>query len=232
MERRVLSRSAVLDRLTDAYGRRCSECRPALGAILTPLTHSNDSGRSSFDFDATFSSTEKVPEFPVDWVPVPSFIFQVPPLAFDTKLNQSLIVHLASNCVEEREGFVDAMQRYGLSVDRFGTCSTIDTPPPHAMRPLPSHRDSRSQWKEELYHVYRFCTAMENARSPNYISEKVWEALRVGCIPRTSRNRSDRSERQEKASNNVVLRYTRSLSLSQCTGVIQPYSSVKYPHGL
>jgi Glycosyltransferase family 10 (fucosyltransferase) C-term len=33
------------------------------------------------------------------------------------------------------------------------------------------------------HHRYKFCVAMENSIEPDYISEKIWDALAAGCIP-------------------------------------------------
>jgi hypothetical protein len=44
--------------------------------------------RSTFDFDATFSSVKEPPQFPVDWVPIPSYLFELEPLDLIEKVSQ------------------------------------------------------------------------------------------------------------------------------------------------
>jgi len=38
--------------------------------------------------------------------------------------------------------------------------------------------------KQQVFQLYRFCIAMENSIAHDYITEKVWDALAMGCVPR------------------------------------------------
>ena len=34
-----------------------------------------------------------------------------------------------------------------------------------------------------LFRRYKFCIAMENSNTKDYVTEKMWHALEAGCLP-------------------------------------------------
>lgn len=60
------------------------------------------------------------------------------------------------------------------AVHAFGTCSNN--------KPWPEEQ-GRKLSKREVFQRYKFCVAMENSISFDYITEKIWDALSSGCVP-------------------------------------------------
>jgi alpha-1,3-fucosyltransferase 10 len=123
-----------------------------------------------FDIEMTYRRCSQVhmPFFTTDtW-----FALLQEPIPFDKKANA--VAYINSNChtPSGRADIVRAllkMKHSSVKIKSFGKC---DTNSQHV-----------SNNKIEVFKTHKFCIAMENSLSPDYVTEKIWDALIAGCIP-------------------------------------------------
>lgn len=83
------------------------------------------------------------------------------------------VVFLNSNCgaLNGRNEIVKRVMDLGqIEVHSYGRC-------------LNNRQMAPSDDKVALFSRYKFCIAMENSNSKDYVTEKLWQALRSGCLP-------------------------------------------------
>ena len=90
---------------------------------------------------------------------------------FEKKLDA--VVFLASNCNDQsgRKSIVQKLMELGVPVHARGNClKNMEISP----RSIPNVKIMRN---------YKFCITMENSRAQDYVSEKLFEAMKAGCLP-------------------------------------------------
>eukprot|EP00899_Mesostigma_viride_P008957 jgi/Mesvir1/18062/Mv09373-RA.1 len=94
------------------------------------------------------------------------------PMPLSEKVNA--VVFENRNCYARsgREALVRRMMEAGVTVHAIGSC-------------LHNHEKPADLGDDKIgaFHRYRFCVAMENSNMPDYVTEKLFDALRAGCLP-------------------------------------------------
>lgn len=76
-----------------------------------------------------------------------------------------------------RHGTVQAIVNLGIvPVDGYSGCG-------QELKNTTRKYPGRLEDKEGTFSSYRFCIAMENSNRPDYVTEKLWQALNAGCVP-------------------------------------------------
>eukprot|EP00899_Mesostigma_viride_P015645 jgi/Mesvir1/24081/Mv10803-RA.1 len=182
---------AVWYHVPDIHRRRISRPRPDVVLVAVSYESSGNypllksrAFMSQFDIEQTYRVT--APMLPVHlpmlfdngaWLHPEDATqakgFFRPPLPTAEKLKA--IVTVNSNChtKNHREELVKRLMD-GFEVHSYGSClkNRNDTIPRHV-----------PNTNIPLYSKYRFCVAMENSNTVDYVSEKVYEALNAGCVP-------------------------------------------------
>ncbi|KAI8621080.1 hypothetical protein BC830DRAFT_348320 [Chytriomyces sp. MP71] len=88
------------------------------------------------------------------------------------------IVFFNSNCDApiQRTAFVQALMDAGLPIDSYGKCLNNIQPPP-------GNGNFDFELKVRLFQEYRICVVIENSVARDYVTEKVWDGLKAGCVP-------------------------------------------------
>lgn len=82
---------------------------------------------------------------------------------------------ISSHCgVPFRDNMINALKNAGITVDGYGKCFSS----PDSVIQSRCNND-----KACIQRSYRFCLVSENSDSPGYHTEKIYDALRDGCIP-------------------------------------------------
>ncbi|PNH04227.1 putative fucosyltransferase-like protein, partial [Tetrabaena socialis] len=96
-----------------------------------------------------------------------------PPVPFDQK--KTALAYINSNC-GAKSGRSDIMRKVIalknpiVPTESWGHCDR-------------NMKVAGAFNKVELIHGYKFCVAMENSITKDYITEKLWQALEAGCVP-------------------------------------------------
>ena len=95
----------------------------------------------------------------------------IEPVPFEDKLDA--VVFLASNCNDRsgRRQIVEKLIELKVPVHARGRCLNNM---PLSPRSIPNVKVMKE---------YKFCVVMENSRAQDYISEKLFEAMKSGCLP-------------------------------------------------
>lgn len=127
----------------------------------------------AFDIEATYRSCSQVPVYYFDYNAKELPRLFNAPRPFASK--KTAIVYVNSNCAA-RSGRSDIMRQVmalkssAVPTESWGNCDrNVDAP--------------GSFDKVELIKGYKFCVAMENSITKDYITEKLWQALEAGCLP-------------------------------------------------
>eukprot|EP00878_Enallax_costatus_P029156 GHUV01031589.1.p1 GENE.GHUV01031589.1~~GHUV01031589.1.p1 ORF type:complete len:254 (+),score=17.22 GHUV01031589.1:454-1215(+) len=131
-----------------------------------------------YEVEATYRSCSQVPNnfhHERHQYPNGSSMLDYPELPFKQK--EHAVVYVNSNCGAS-SGRVDIMKQWldhaskkgKMQVHSYGRCDRN--------REFPANTS-----KIELFRRYKFCVAMENSLSYEYITEKIWDALAAGCVP-------------------------------------------------
>ena len=95
--------------------------------------------------------------------------------------SDALLAMFVSNCnaKNSRLAFVERLMRAlpDGAVHSFGKCLHSAEVPPEL------RQKNRYQEKRAVLRKYKFALAIENVNDPDYVSEKVWDALAAGAIP-------------------------------------------------
>ena len=118
----------------------------------------------------------------------PGEAFRLPPLAFAQK--RTGVAWFSSQCdttfAGKRLERVDALMQL-LEIDAFGKCrhnADIDEKLPHCASATLAREDvNRDPSKECVLWSYKFYIAFENSEQPGYMTEKLWQGLKVGSVP-------------------------------------------------
>jgi alpha-1,3-fucosyltransferase len=94
----------------------------------------------------------------------------------NTPQKSGLAVTLISHCgaPSERDNYIRELQRSGLSVDVYGGCGNLS---------YPFKRLERDRYYQELATHYKFYLSFENSFCLDYVTEKMFLALRYNWIP-------------------------------------------------
>jgi GR25 family glycosyltransferase involved in LPS biosynthesis len=106
-----------------------------------------------------------------------------PCLAFHEKRNAAAL--FASHCgVGFRESIITELQHI-ISIDSFGSCqrtANVRDTLPQCLDFVPNATTRYFEKECVLYH-YKFSLAMENSEDDGYVTEKLWQALKMGSVP-------------------------------------------------
>ncbi|GLI70403.1 hypothetical protein VaNZ11_015123 [Volvox africanus] len=127
-----------------------------------------------FDIESSYRTCSQVPVFYFDYNAQQVAALFKPPVPFEKK--KSALVYVNSNC-GAKSGRSEIMREVmGLNNKAVPTHSW-------------GHCDRNMEVKDhsfdkvELIRGYKFCVAMENSITKDYITEKLWQALEAGCVP-------------------------------------------------
>ncbi|GFR51153.1 hypothetical protein Agub_g13508 [Astrephomene gubernaculifera] len=150
--------------LTIAMSMESSEYYPALD---------NKDFMRVFDIETTYRSCSQVPIFYFDYNPNQLSKIMKPAKPFEEK--KTALVYVNSNC-GAKSGRSDIMRQVlGLN---------HPTIPTHSYGNCDRNMEVNGHFdKVELISGYKFCVAMENSITKDYITEKLWQALEAGCVP-------------------------------------------------
>jgi len=89
-----------------------------------------------------------------------------------------------SHCVPIRDEFFVALSKY-RKVDAPGMCCNNSKPIGEYKTPYESRYGLGNFYDEKLEYLseYKFVIAFENSSYPGYVSEKIYHAMKAGCIP-------------------------------------------------
>jgi len=123
-----------------------------------------------FDLEQSYRSCSQTPTYYIE--NEKQFSLLQEPVEFETK--KPALVYINSNC-KTPSGRAEIMRDVMkiskvLHVDSYGTCDNN----------MGGHR---VEDKASLIAGYMFCVAMENSIAKDYVTEKVFDALKAGCIP-------------------------------------------------
>ncbi|EFJ51821.1 hypothetical protein VOLCADRAFT_103312 [Volvox carteri f. nagariensis] len=128
----------------------------------------------NFDIESSYRTCSQVPVFYFDYNAQQVANLFRPPLPFEEK--KTALVYVNSNC-GAKSGRSEIMRAViGLRNPIVPTHSWG-----HCDRNMPVKDNNFN--KVELIHGYKFCVAMENSITKDYITEKLWQALEAGCVP-------------------------------------------------
>ncbi|XP_051765659.1 alpha-(1,3)-fucosyltransferase 10 isoform X1 [Ctenopharyngodon idella] len=103
-------------------------------------------------------------------------------LAYKNRLRKTLapVVYVQSDCdpPSDRDVYIQELMQH-IQVDSYGQCLHNKDLPPHL-------RDSTAMDDQNFYQIltqYKFILAFENAICDDYITEKLWRALKLGVVP-------------------------------------------------
>lgn len=90
------------------------------------------------------------------------------------------MVYVQSDCdpPSDRDVYIQELMQH-IQVDSYGQCLHNKDLPPHL-------RDSTAMDDQNFYQIltqYKFILAFENAICDDYITEKLWRALKLGVVP-------------------------------------------------
>ena len=152
--------------------------------------------RKHFDLTATYNAGSKYPGtsvvnmplsyYPLNILPVAE-VLKPPALSFAEKNGydtDAIAVTFISNCkaagASERTAYITELMKH-MSIHNYGGCLKNREEPEFPNDPKwPNQRRSR---KVKITTHYKFILAFENAAVPDYVSEKVFEALFAGVVP-------------------------------------------------
>lgn len=130
--------------------------------------------------------------FPTNWVPPPAFFLEVEPIPVLQKRSHPLVTSVISHSYTPvRVDMMAALKRRHISYHQFGSQGrTISITQylksfasgPHLQPTEQEHQQSRVE-KEDAIRWSKFHLALEHTSQSGYMSEKVWQCLRVGTVP-------------------------------------------------
>eukprot|EP00201_Polytomella_parva_P004436 CAMPEP_0175076986 /NCGR_PEP_ID=MMETSP0052_2-20121109/23091_1 /TAXON_ID=51329 ORGANISM="Polytomella parva, Strain SAG 63-3" /NCGR_SAMPLE_ID=MMETSP0052_2 /ASSEMBLY_ACC=CAM_ASM_000194 /LENGTH=324 /DNA_ID=CAMNT_0016346305 /DNA_START=675 /DNA_END=1649 /DNA_ORIENTATION=- len=130
---------------------------------------------SSFDMESSYRTCSQAPVFYFDYNrgSIDKLFSEPAPLAKKVPA----IVYINSNCgaISGRATIMSEMIALGgqggknVPVHSYGSCN--------------NNMNKRIGDKISAIHQYKFCVAMENSITKDYITEKLWQALEAGCVP-------------------------------------------------
>jgi len=95
------------------------------------------------------------------------------PVPIPTEIKIPALVYINSNCHASngRNEIVRKMMMLRkIPVHSYGGC-------------LNNKQAKKNENKEEIIAKYKFCITMENSNEEDYVSEKLWQSLKAGCLP-------------------------------------------------
>ncbi|GLC36243.1 hypothetical protein PLESTB_001364700 [Pleodorina starrii] len=127
-----------------------------------------------FDIESSYRTCSQVPVFYFDYNAQQVAALFKPPRSFEEK--KTALAYVNSNC-GAKSGRSEIMKKViGMKNQIVPTHSWG-----HCDRNMPVSDHSFD--KVELIRGYKFCVAMENSITKDYITEKLWQALEAGCVP-------------------------------------------------
>lgn len=133
-----------------------------------------------FNFSATFSRHSDVP-FPLRHLHALDYLvndeyYATTPIKNAYLRNIAPILYIQSecNCSTERDAYVKELMKF-QKIDSYGKCLNN--------RKLPLSAQSNNEYFLNFIAFYKFVIVIENSICEDYISDKFWQALRVGVVP-------------------------------------------------
>lgn len=130
--------------------------------------------------------------FPTNWTPPPLYLTEVQPVPLEAKRQHPLVTSAISHSYSSlRANVTAALIRRNIPFHRFGsqqrTISMSDYLKSFNSKPLLQATALETQKgrleKENAIRWSKFHLALEHTSQHGYMSEKVWQALRVGTVP-------------------------------------------------
>ncbi len=146
-----------------------------------------DSTLRLFNHTATFRSASDLPLGTLHLDSLDSLVndrYLIPPeekrvLQSEQGLAPVIYIQSACDCPSRRDDLVRRLSEH-ISIDSYGACLNNKTmPEPNLKNQAVSSRESLLA----LLAKYKFVLALENAECPDYVTEKLWNALTVGSVP-------------------------------------------------
>ncbi|PNW69860.1 hypothetical protein CHLRE_18g749697v5 [Chlamydomonas reinhardtii] len=127
----------------------------------------------AFDVESSYRTCSQVPVFYFDYNEKQVHALFKAPVSFEQK--KTALVYVNSNC-GAKSGRSDIMRRVIALKDQ--------EVPTHSWGNCDRNMEVTGSFdKMELIRGYKFCVAMENSITKDYITEKLWQALEAGCVP-------------------------------------------------
>lgn len=131
---------------------------------------------SMFDVTAGYSRNWTI--WTPDYVPPSDFFTRLVPAEQVRAANPVMVMISQCNTPNRRMEYVEALARL-IGVDSYGNCMrTVEWP----AELLAQQRNKYAQ-KAIVMRQYRFYLAFENSNEPDYVSEKIYNALSEGVVP-------------------------------------------------
>ncbi|XP_047505224.1 alpha-(1,3)-fucosyltransferase 10 [Pieris napi] len=138
-----------------------------------------------FNYSSTFSRHSDVP-FPLQYLEsvkdITSTKFFIPTQNKNSFKDIAPIMYLQTDCetATERDKYVEALMRY-IKVDSYGGCLKNKQMPARFVDDYLNRLND-----DDFLHFiarYKFVLAIENGVCDDYITEKLWRAIKVGTVP-------------------------------------------------
>ncbi|KAG2486258.1 hypothetical protein HYH03_015082 [Edaphochlamys debaryana] len=127
----------------------------------------------AFDIESSYRTCSQVPVFYFDYNKEQVKNLFREPMPFDQK--KTALVYVNSNC-GAKSGRSEIMRQVMALND--------PNVPTHSWGNCDRNQQVTGNFnKVELIHGYKFCVAMENSITKDYVTEKMWQALEAGCVP-------------------------------------------------
>lgn len=125
--------------------------------------------------------------FPTNWVPPPSFFLDVEVVPLEEKAKHVLVTSAISHSYTPlRQQLTHALMRRNVSFHRFGKQERTISIHDYLQSLYGTASAKDSGWRAEKENAIRwskFHLALEHSSQNGYMSEKVWQCLRVGTVP-------------------------------------------------
>ncbi|XP_029113392.1 GDP-fucose protein O-fucosyltransferase 4 [Scleropages formosus] len=139
-----------------------------------------------FNYTATFRRESDYP-LTLQWLPTLEYLLSPPAVSLQEKnrwrrAGLAPVLYVQSHCdvPSDRDRYVRELMKY-IEVDSYGKCLNN--------KRLPERLEDTATATEEdrqfmsFVSRYKFHLALENGLCPDYVTEKLWRPLHLGCVP-------------------------------------------------
>nr|XP_006643533.1 PREDICTED: alpha-(1,3)-fucosyltransferase 11 [Lepisosteus oculatus]XP_015195477.1 PREDICTED: alpha-(1,3)-fucosyltransferase 11 [Lepisosteus oculatus] len=139
-----------------------------------------------FNYTATFRRESDYP-LTLQWLPSLEYLLQPPAVSLQEKnrwrrAGLAPVLYMQSHCdvPSDRDRYVRELMKY-IEVDSYGKCLNNRQLPER----LENTETATGEDSEFMSFVsrYKFHLALENGICPDYMTEKLWRPLHLGCVP-------------------------------------------------
>ncbi|XP_066571458.1 GDP-fucose protein O-fucosyltransferase 4 isoform X2 [Amia ocellicauda] len=139
-----------------------------------------------FNYSATFRRESDYP-LTLQWLPSLEYLLHPPAVSLDVKnrwrrAGLAPVLYMQSHCdvPSDRDRYIRELMKY-IKVDSYGKCLN-NMPLPEQLEDTGTATGEDSQFMSFVAR-YKFHLALENGLCPDYITEKLWRPLHLGCVP-------------------------------------------------